>query len=687
MMSDKQTGIATGTLAQVFAAEAAGVPLGAPTKTLVDVPLDQFVPCRWQPRQTFDAAALLELANDIEQHGVLTPPLVWRNEDLEYELIAGERRVRACYALYLAGTSKAVELATWIARLAEQGFARWRTDVRQYLLSHVKVSGAHNAMATIPCREIWGKPAQLHELALVDNLQRADLSALEEARALHDLIQEHNYTQRQLGERLGKSQTWVSQRLNLLGLAPEVAAQVATGELDGATAREIARLEPTVQAAAVAHLKQFGMRSKQAHNLVGKVLDLTDPQTLAGPASAEIGSAERRLAQAGLEMLDAAGRQTAALKLAAADSKGALSIPSESREYRDLIVVTGIAGEATKTRYEVDTNALWTAQAAAIGATCATCQLDACRGLVAGVELVARAQRESFLNDARWPRCAASVTTCQAHTPAAAPLRLPLGWGSSGLAHVTEAERATVTQEKSGWTHTNDPAAWAAILQRRYAAEAQVAAARQEAKANGVVTALTAYIAAQATNDFEAGGFWSQPCSSCVFHKVGADDPTAACKFQANPPAWDSWGVGVIARLWRSGNAPAIGRCRLFRLKSAPVYLPTLTGSGIDLPVSGMLHLLEQHAEVSYNAAGKRLPYWLDCKRTSPWEPPAWGNGEDALRTLLHDLYPGQRLALLLLWRDPFGWSSQMRTVEALAYVPRAGRPLVYSCIQSFPGA
>lgn len=684
MMSDKQTSIATGTLAQVFAAEAAGVALGQPTTTLVDVPLDQFVPCRWQPRQTFDAAALIELANDIEQHGVLTPPLVWRNEDLEYELIAGERRVRACYALYLAGTSKAVELATWIARLAEQGFARWRTDVRQYLLSHVKVSGAHNAMATIPCREIWGKPAQLHELALVDNLQRADLSALEEARALQDLITEHQYTQRQLAERLGKSQTWVSQRLNLLGLTPEVAAQVAAGELDSATAREIARLEPTAQAATVAHLQKFGLRSKQAHNLVGKLLDLTDPQALAGTGPAENSPVERRLAQAGLARLDAAGRQTAALQLAAADPKGVLAIPNESHQYRDLIVATGIAGAATKTRYDVDTNALWTAQAAAIGATCATCQLDAFRGLVAGVNQVARSHRESYSNDARWPRCAADVNTCQAHTPAAAPLRLPLGYGTSAHERVTDAERLTVTREPSSWTYTSDPTAWAAILQRKYAADEQAAAARSEAKANGVVTALTAYITAQATNDFEAGGFWSQPCSNCVFHKVGSADPAQSCNYQAHPPTWDSYGIGVIARLWRSGNAPAIGRCRLFRLKQPANRLPALTGGGLDLPVAGTLHLLEQLAGADYN--GKHLPYWLDCKRSSPWEPPAWSNGESALRTLLADLSPGQRLALLLLWRDPFGWSLQMRTVEALAYIPKAGRPLVYTCIQNFPG-
>jgi ParB family chromosome partitioning protein len=668
-----------------FAAADAGIPLGRPENILISVPLDQIVPSRWQPRQQFDPAALLDLANDIAQHGILTPPIVWQNEDLEWELIAGERRIRACYALYLAGTSKALELTTWITRLAEAGFARWRTDMRQYLLSHVKTAGPHNALATIPCRQIYGATAQLHELALVDNLQRADLTALEEAHALRDLIAEYAYTQRQLADRLGKSQTWISQRLALINLTPAVAQRVAAGEIDSATAREIARLAPAVQEPAIEHLKTHGLKSKAAQNVVAKIIELSsDPAAVAGEPGGRH-RAERALAQAGLAALpDPAARQAILLQYAAQDKTGKITPPADdSSRLRDLIALTGIAGP-NATRSTVDAVAHWPAVAAATGRTCATCQINTHRDLVGAVNQAARAHNESFRNDETWPQCAPGLTTCRAHTPPGAPVGLPIYFIRAE--YITDADRAVVAAGDYGHASVTDVATWAAILQRKYAAEDQAAAQRAERKTNGVVTALTAYITAQQTADFEPGHFWSQPCVNCVFHKTAADDPAQACQYQAQPPVYESYASLIVARLWRSGNAPAIGRCRLFRLKQPwRALLTTLPGAGLDLPVAGMLHTLEQLAAVAYNGSGKRTPAWLDVKRSDPWEPPAWTTAEPVLRTLLSDLHPGQRLALLLLWVDPFGFHPFMsRTNEATAYVPRAGRPRTYTCIQDF---
>jgi len=666
-------------LSAAFAAADAGIPLGRPENTLIQVPLDRIVPSRWQPRQFFDPAGLLELANDIATHGILTPPIVWQNEDMEWELIAGERRIRACYALVLcrAGTQP---LHHWSAKLAQDGFMAYRAAIPSALPKAVKIN--HTTIAAIPCRQVYGRPDQLHELALVDNLQRADLTALEEAQAIHDLIEEYHYTQRQLADRLGKSQTWISQRLALLNLAPAVAAQVAGGEVDPATARAVARLEPAVQPAVIAHLQKFGIKSKPAANLVEKLITLADPATHDRLPPAEINPAERRLAQAGLDALDAAGRQTGILTLAASDAKGALPALDDKRPYRDIIAATGLAGPGA-TRYNVNVADLWPAQAPTIGATCATCQLDPVRGLIAALNQDAR--RESYASDARWPRCAPGVTTCQAHTPAGAPIRLPLGYGNIASKHVTAAEQPAVTIEPSTWAHVKDPVAWAAILRRKYAAEAAADTARTERKANGIAAALTAYITAQQADDFEPAHFWSQPCVNCVFHKIGADDPAHACQYQAQPPTYDSYTSLIVARLWRSGNAPAIGRCRLFRLKQPSSRLPTLPGAGLDLPIAGMLHTLEQLAAAAYNSNGKRAPAWLDVKRSDPWESPAWTIAEPVLRTLLSDLNPGQRLALLLLWVDPFGYHPFMtRTNDATAYVPRAGRPLTYTHIKDF---
>ena len=235
------TTISSPTLMQIFSAADAGVPLGRPALDLVAVPLERIVPSRWQPRLHFDPAALLDLANDIAQHGVLTPPIVWQNEDMEYELIAGERRIRACYALCLRHIRQATSLQDAIERVAKNGFVRDRANYGQQIAA---IPSTSSIPSTVACREIWGSVAQLHELALVDNLQRADLTAIEEAHAIHDLIQEYGYSQRDLAGRLGKSQTWISQRLNLINLAPAVADLVVAGELDASVARDVARVDP-----------------------------------------------------------------------------------------------------------------------------------------------------------------------------------------------------------------------------------------------------------------------------------------------------------------------------------------------------------------------------------------------------------------------------------------------------------
>lgn len=316
-----------------------------------EIGLGQLVPCRWQPRRAFDAGALLELALDIQRHGVLTPPLVWQNEDGEYELIAGERRVRACYALFYHAVLADRELAAIVADVAVKGFAWCRAETVRRLAGQLPAAAA--PFSSVPCRLITGSAAELHELALVDNLQRADLSAIEEAHALRDLIGEYGYTQRQLAERLGKSQTWISQRLTLLDLAPAVAAQVTAGEVDPATAREIARLAPDAQAPAVAHLQKHGLKSKAAQAFVGKVLDMSEPAHYT--ASNDNGA--RLVSIALAQIPEPADRQRAVVAAAATTGDGKLTNSLDSRE---LLAASGIAGVG-KTRYDIDATKLWQA--------------------------------------------------------------------------------------------------------------------------------------------------------------------------------------------------------------------------------------------------------------------------------------------------------------------------------------
>lgn len=167
-----------------------------------EAPVAAIEPNPDQPRREFSPVRLAELAASIRAHGVITPVLVSPLPDgpdgPRYRLVAGERRWRA-------------------AQMAE----------RELIPALV--------------REV--APAQALELALIENLHRQDLSPVEEALAYRRLLNEHAYTQQQLGSSLSRSQTYISKRLSLLALDPTVVTMLETGELSASAARELARLK------------------------------------------------------------------------------------------------------------------------------------------------------------------------------------------------------------------------------------------------------------------------------------------------------------------------------------------------------------------------------------------------------------------------------------------------------------
>ena len=141
---------------------------------LVEIPLDLLRPNPEQPRHTFDETALAELADSISRHGVLQPLLVSEDGAEGYVVIAGERRWRA-------------------ARLA--GLTTVPAVIRERL-------GARDELA----------------LALVENLQRRDLSPLEEARAFEHLRSEHGLSQAEIAAQVGMDRSTVANALRLLRL-------------------------------------------------------------------------------------------------------------------------------------------------------------------------------------------------------------------------------------------------------------------------------------------------------------------------------------------------------------------------------------------------------------------------------------------------------------------------------------
>ncbi len=157
-------------------------------------PLEKMSPQKGQPRRHFDAKALEELATSIREHGLLEPIVVRRAGQDRYEIIAGERRWRACQK---AGLREALVVVKDIA------------------------------------------PDSAFELALIENVQREDLNPIELSEALDRLVKEHGHSHESLAERLGKDRTTIVNALRLLKLPPRVRDKVITGELSEGHARAL----------------------------------------------------------------------------------------------------------------------------------------------------------------------------------------------------------------------------------------------------------------------------------------------------------------------------------------------------------------------------------------------------------------------------------------------------------------
>ena len=150
-----------------------------------EVAIKEVKPNPYQPRKTFDEEKIQELAESIRTHGVFTPILV-KKAVKGYELIAGERRLRAS-----------------------------------------KMAG----LKTIPAILMEFDDRQMMEIALLENIQREDLNAIEEALGYEKLIKNLGYTQEELARRIGKSREHVANMLRLLKLPPVVANHVVNQEL------------------------------------------------------------------------------------------------------------------------------------------------------------------------------------------------------------------------------------------------------------------------------------------------------------------------------------------------------------------------------------------------------------------------------------------------------------------------
>jgi ParB family chromosome partitioning protein len=224
-MNKRRGGLGKGlqALIPVEAEDAAG------GKRLKEIALDQINNDPQQARKTFDQEKLLELAASIREHGVIQPVVVRPLKKGGYQLIAGERRWRACKLLGLK-----------------------------------KVPAVIKDYADIEAKAI----------SLIENVQREDLNPLEEATAYQQLIEDYGLTQEEVSARVGKSRPFVANMVRLLGLPEKIRELLAGGRLSTGHARALLTItdeEKQIKAAVKIIKRQLNVR--QAEQIVKKLLE------------------------------------------------------------------------------------------------------------------------------------------------------------------------------------------------------------------------------------------------------------------------------------------------------------------------------------------------------------------------------------------------------------------------------
>ena len=188
----------------------------------IEIAIDLIKPNRYQPRTDFNPDALFELAQSIRENGLIQPITV-RKSDQGYEIVAGERRYRA---MILAG------------------------------------------FTSVLCRVIEADEIQTAELALVENIQCEDLTAIEEARALVRLMDEYGWTQEKMAAKVGKSQSSIANKIRLLNLPSSIQDAVSSRNISERHARAILSAAPDLQEDIFNTVMHKGLNVKQTELLV-----------------------------------------------------------------------------------------------------------------------------------------------------------------------------------------------------------------------------------------------------------------------------------------------------------------------------------------------------------------------------------------------------------------------------------
>jgi ParB family chromosome partitioning protein len=216
------------------------------------IPVDRIAPNPRQPRAHFDPGELAELAASIREHGVIQPLIVtYEEQNDQFVLVAGERR--------------------WLA--ARQA-----------------------GLQSVPALVREASDQQRLELALIENVQRADLGPLEAAEAYRQLVEDFGLSHEEVSTRVGKSRVAITNTMRLLKLPQSVQQALVENRISEGHARALLALAtPQAQAAALQTILERDLTVRQTEELVRRLSGNRLPQQLKGPPSPEVSALEERL--------------------------------------------------------------------------------------------------------------------------------------------------------------------------------------------------------------------------------------------------------------------------------------------------------------------------------------------------------------------------------------------------------
>lgn len=198
-------------------------------KNISYLSIDCVRPNPYQPRKQFSKGALEELCESIQQYGVIQPINVRKMSNNNYELVAGERRLRAAV---MAGLKEIPAIV-------------------------INVNDNDSAV-----------------MALIENLQREDLSYIEEAEGYNNLINEHGFTQEELAQKVGKSQSTIANKIRILRLPPMVKKILSDNNLTERHARSLLKLhDEQLQLKVLKHVCNRGLNVKKTEELVERAIE------------------------------------------------------------------------------------------------------------------------------------------------------------------------------------------------------------------------------------------------------------------------------------------------------------------------------------------------------------------------------------------------------------------------------